>query len=196
MALAKSRQESRQDMKEKNRLYDRSLSGSFAGGMGGSLNSQQSLRGGTSCNSSFHSSRSQKNNGGGQHPNQRSSNSSSKDLDHYIQNAKSPSTDGYLHTGNWQAEEQKQALNDSLARLRNEMTMPTRTALESSDDDAEDEAYARRKLMEFDIDKYGEPLSEVGSQPRTIALAVIAILLISATLILTTYEEETGAHFV
>ena len=101
-----------------------------------------------------------------------------------------------MHTGNWQAEEQKQALNDSLARLRNEMTMPTRTALESSDDDAEDEAYARRKLMEFDIDKYGEPLPEVGSQPRTIALAVIAILLISATLILTTYEEATGAHFV
>ena len=43
------------------------------------------------------------------------------------------------------------------------MTMPTRTALESSDDDAEDEAYARRKLMEFDIEKYGEPVSEVGS---------------------------------
>ena len=43
------------------------------------------------------------------------------------------------------------------------MTMRSRDDPESSDDDAEDEAYARKKLMEFDLDKFGEPLSEVGS---------------------------------
>ena len=70
--------------------------------------------------------------------------------------------------------------------------MQHRAGLDSSDDDEEDEAYARRKLMEFDMDKFGEPLAEVGSQPRIIALVVIAILLISMTLIVTTYQEETG----
>ena len=70
--------------------------------------------------------------------------------------------------------------------------MQHRAGLDSSDDDEEDEAYARRKLMEFDMDKFGEPLVEVGTQPRIIALVVIAILLISMTLIVTTYQEETG----
>ena len=92
IALAQSRQKSKQDMKEKNRLYDRSLSGSFAGGLGGSLGSQHSPREG-SLNSSFRSSHSTRNNGACQLPNQRTSGRSSKDLDYYIQQQKTPGQD-------------------------------------------------------------------------------------------------------
>ena len=89
MDLAKSRQKSKQDLKEKNRLYDQPLSGSFGGGMSASMGSQHSLRG-NSLNSSFHSSISHQNKGGSQQPHQRGS-SSSKELDFHLQNQKTPS---------------------------------------------------------------------------------------------------------
>ena len=45
--------------------------------------------------------------------------------------------------------------------------------------------------MEYDIDKMGEPFTEVGSQPRLLALMVTAILLITFVLVLVTYEGSS-----